>query len=75
VAEEVLLDALDGVPNDDIVSIFLAFRETNTVQRRLQIASQRHLTNGWKEQFREVSDKIRLSGLVSVNIRKVRTSS
>ncbi|HBX3183873.1 TPA: DNA-binding protein, partial [Klebsiella pneumoniae] len=28
-----------------------------------KIASQRHLTNGWKEQFREVSDKIRLSGL------------
>ncbi|MDU2479528.1 MAG: DNA-binding protein [Klebsiella sp.] len=49
VAEEetLLLDALDGVPNDDIG----------------KIASQRHLTNGWKEQFREVSDKIRLSGL------------
>ncbi|QAA75753.1 hypothetical protein D4N21_29620 (plasmid) [Klebsiella variicola] len=31
-----------------------------------KIASQRHLTNGWKEQFREVSDKIRLSGL-SIN--------
>ncbi|MDU4099536.1 MAG: DNA-binding protein [Enterobacter hormaechei] len=53
VAEEetLLLDALDGVPNDDIVSV------------ACKIASQRHLTNGWKEQFREVSDKIRLSGL------------
>ncbi|MCV4677860.1 DNA-binding protein, partial [Escherichia coli] len=28
-----------------------------------KIASLRRLTNGWKEQFREVSDKIRLSGL------------
>ncbi|MDU4195734.1 MAG: DNA-binding protein [Klebsiella pneumoniae] len=52
VAEEetLLLDALDGVPNDDIGVA-------------CKIASQRHLTNGWKEQFREVSDKIRLSGL------------
>ncbi|EGT5696108.1 TPA: hypothetical protein I4D15_14310 [Enterobacter bugandensis] len=28
-----------------------------------KIASQRHLTNCWKDQFREVSDKIHLSGL------------
>jgi hypothetical protein len=48
-----------------LVSIFSGFPKTGETPFSVacKIASQRHLTNGWKEQFREVSDKIRLSGL------------
>ena len=68
VAEEetLLLDALDGVPNDDIGKHLFWLSEKlgrTPFSVACKIASQRHLTNGWKEQFREVSDKIRLSGL------------
>jgi hypothetical protein len=68
VAEEetLLLDALDGVPNDDIGKHLFWLSEKlgrTPFSVACKIASQRHLTNGWKEQFRGVSDKIRLSGL------------
>ncbi|MEA4716865.1 DNA-binding protein [Klebsiella pneumoniae] len=64
--ETLLLDALDGVPNDDIGKHL--FRVSEKLGRTpfsvaCKIASQRHLRNDWKEQFREISDKIRLSGL------------
>ena len=65
-AENSLLDALDGVPNDDIGKHLFWLSEKlgrTPFSVACKIASQRHLTNGWKEQFREVSDKIRLSGL------------
>lgn len=61
-----LLDALDGVPNDDIGKhlFWLSEKQGRTpFSVASKIASQRHLTNGWKEQFREVSDKFRLSDL------------
>ncbi|MEH9278068.1 hypothetical protein V6126_25125, partial [Klebsiella pneumoniae] len=57
---------LDGVPNDDIGKHLFWLSEKlgrTPFSVACKIASQRHLTNGWKEQFREVSDKIRLSGL------------
>ncbi|MCW9490449.1 DNA-binding protein [Klebsiella michiganensis] len=67
VAEEetLLLDALDGVPNDIGKHLFWLSEKLGRTPFSVacKIASQRHLTNGWKEQFREVSDKIRLSGL------------
>lgn len=64
--ETLLLDALDGVPNDETgKQLFWLSEKLGRTQFSVacKIASQRHLTNGWKEQFREVSDKIRLSGL------------
>lgn len=64
--ETLLLDVLDGVPNDDIGNHLFWLSEKlgrTPFSVACKIASQRHLTNGWKEQFREVSDKIRLSGL------------
>ena len=64
--ETLLLDALNGVPNDDIGKHLFWLSEKlgrTPFSVACKIASQRHLTNGWKEQFREVSDKIRLSGL------------
>lgn len=56
----------DGVPNDDIGKHLFWLSEKlggTPFSVACKIALQRHLTNGWKEQFREVSDKIRLSGL------------
>ena len=64
--ETLLLDALDGVPNEDIGKhLFWLFEKLGRTPFSVacKIASQRHLTNGWKEQFRKVSDNIRLSGL------------
>ena len=79
VAEEetLLLDALDGVPNDDIGKHLFWLSEKlgrTPFSVACKIASQRHLTNGWKEQFSEVSDKIRLSGLsISDNLKQNRS--
>ena len=64
--ETLLLDALDGVPNDDIGKHLFWLSEKlgrTPFIVACKIASQRHLRNDWKEQFREISDKIRLSGL------------
>lgn len=68
VAEEetLLLDALDGVPNDETGKHLFWLSEKlgrTPFSVACKIASQRHLRNDWKEQFREISDKIRLSGL------------
>ncbi|MEQ0077186.1 DNA-binding protein [Klebsiella sp. CN_Kp116] len=68
VAEEetLLLDALDGVPNGEIGKHLFWLSEKlgrTPFSVACKIASQRHLRNDWKEQFREISDKIRLSGL------------
>lgn len=62
-----LLDALDGVPDDDIGKHLFWLSEKldrTPFSISCKIASQRHLTNCWKDQFREVSDKI---GVVSEN--------
>ncbi|AXS16847.1 TPA: DNA-binding protein [Klebsiella pneumoniae] len=64
--ETLLLDALDGVPNDEIGKHLFWLSEKlgrTPFSVACKIASQRHLRNDWKEQFREISDKIRLSGL------------
>ncbi|HBW7850755.1 TPA: DNA-binding protein [Klebsiella pneumoniae] len=64
--ETLLLNALDGVPNDDIGKHLFWVSEKlgrTPFSVACKIASQRHLRNDWKEQFREISDKIRLSGL------------
>ncbi|MCS6401189.1 DNA-binding protein [Klebsiella quasipneumoniae subsp. similipneumoniae] len=61
-----LSDALDSVPDEEIDRHLFWLSEKlgrTPFSVACKIASQRHLTNGWKEQFREVSDKIRLSGL------------
>ena len=68
VAEEetLLLDALDGVPNDDIGKHLFWLSEKlgrTPFSVAFQIAAIRELQDGWKEQFREISDNIRLSGL------------
>ena len=68
VAEEetLLLDALDGVPNDDIGKHLFWLSEKlgrTPFSVAFQIAAIRELQDGWEEQFREISDKIRLSGL------------
>ena len=64
--ETLLLDALDGVPNDEIGKHLFWLSEKlgrTPFSVACKIASQRNLRNDWKEQFREISDKIRLSGL------------
>ncbi|HHT0477815.1 TPA: DNA-binding protein [Klebsiella michiganensis] len=64
--ETLLLDALDGVPNDEIGKHLFWLSEKlgrTPFSVACKIASQRHLRNNWKEQFREISDKIRLSDL------------
>lgn len=64
--ETLLLDSLDGIPNDDIGKhlFWLSEKRGRTpFSVACKIESQRHLINGWEEQFREISDKIRLSGL------------
>ncbi|HCZ9102105.1 TPA: DNA-binding protein [Klebsiella michiganensis] len=65
--EEVFLqDALDSVPDKEIGThlFWLAEKLGRTPYSvACKIASQRNLKNGWKEQFREISDKIRESGL------------
>ncbi|TCZ55695.1 DNA-binding protein [Klebsiella grimontii] len=64
--ETLLLDALDGVPNDEIGKQLFWLSEKlgrTPFSVACKIASQGHLRNDWKEQFREISDKIRLSGL------------
>ncbi|WP_369136549.1 DNA-binding protein [Klebsiella variicola] len=65
--EEVFLqDALDSVPDEEIgTHLFWLSEKVGRTPYSVacKIASQRHLKNGWKEQFREISDKIRLSGL------------
>ena len=68
VAEEetLLLDALDGVPNDDIGKHLFWLSEKlgrTPFSVAFQIAAIRELQDGWEEQFREISDNIRLSGL------------
>lgn len=65
--EEVFLqDALDSVPDEEIGThlFWLAEKLGRTpFSVACKIASQRNLKNGWKEQFREISDKIRESEL------------
>ncbi|HGN8993490.1 TPA: DNA-binding protein [Klebsiella michiganensis] len=64
--ETLLLDALDGVPNDEIGKHLFWLSEKlgrTPFSVACKIASQRNLRNDWKEQFREISDKIRLSDL------------
>ena len=68
VAEEetLLLDALNGVPNDDIGKHLFWLSEKlgrTPFSVAFQIAAIRELQDGWEEQFREISDNIRLSGL------------
>ncbi|MBN0742336.1 DNA-binding protein, partial [Pseudomonas aeruginosa] len=68
VAEEetLLLDALDGVPNDDIGKHLFWLSEKlgrTPFSVAFQIAAIRELQDGWEEQFREISDNIRLSCL------------
>lgn len=65
--EEVFLqDALDSVPDEEIGThlFWLAEKLGRTPYSvACKIASQRNLKNSWKEQFRDISDKIRESGL------------
>lgn len=64
--ETLLLDVLDGVPNDDTGQHLFWLSEKlgrTPFSVACKIVSQRNLRNAWKEQFREISDKIRLSGL------------
>ncbi|WKJ95779.1 hypothetical protein Q0L23_29665 (plasmid) [Klebsiella michiganensis] len=61
-----LQEALDSVPDEEIGTHLFWLAEIlgrTPYSVACKIASQRNLTNGWKEQFREISDKIRLSGL------------
>lgn len=64
--ETLLLDALDGVPDEEIGTHLFWLSEKlgrTPFSVACKIASQRDLSNGWKEQFRGISDDIRLSGL------------
>ncbi|HBW2224750.1 TPA: DNA-binding protein [Klebsiella quasipneumoniae subsp. quasipneumoniae] len=64
--ETLFMDALDEVPNDEIGKHLFWLSEKlgrTPFSVACKIASQRNLRNDWKEQFREISDKIRLSGL------------
>ncbi len=61
-----LHDALDSVPDEEIGTHLFWLPEKlgrTPYSVACKIASQRNLKNGWKEQFREISDKIRESGL------------
>ncbi|HGO5397264.1 TPA: DNA-binding protein, partial [Klebsiella michiganensis] len=61
-----LSDALDSVPDEEIGRHLFWLSEKlgrTPFSVAFQIAAIRELQDGWEEQFREISDKIRLSGL------------
>ncbi|HGY4579626.1 TPA: DNA-binding protein [Klebsiella variicola] len=61
-----LSDALDSVPDEDIGKHLFWLSEKlgrTPFSVAFQIASTRELQDGWEEQFREISDRIRLSDL------------
>lgn len=61
-----LRDALDSVPDEEIGSHLFWLSEKlgrTPFSVAFQIAATRELQAGWEEQFREISDKIRLSSL------------
>lgn len=62
----VLVDALDSVPDEEIGKHLFWLSEKlgrTPFSVAFQIAAIRELQDGWEEQFREISDNIRLSGL------------
>ncbi|HBR1419015.1 TPA: DNA-binding protein [Klebsiella quasipneumoniae subsp. similipneumoniae] len=65
--EKILLsDALDSVPDEEIGKHLFWLSEKlgrTPFSVAFQIAATRKLQAGWEEQFRDISDKIRLSGL------------
>ena len=61
-----LSDALDSVPDEEIGRHLFWLSEKlgrTPFSVAFQIAAIRELQDGWEEQFREISDKIRLSSL------------
>ncbi|SXO60953.1 transposase [Klebsiella pneumoniae] len=61
-----LSDALDSVPDEEIGSHLFWLSEKlgrTPFSVAFQIAAIKELQDGWEEQFREISDNIRLSGL------------
>jgi hypothetical protein len=61
-----LSDALDSVPDEEIGRHLFWLSEKlgrTPFSVAFQIAAIRELQDGWEEQFREISDNIRLSGL------------
>lgn len=61
-----LSDALDSVPDEELGSHIFWLSEKlgrTPFSVAIQIAAIRELQAGWEEQFREISDTIRLSGL------------
>ncbi|HBW6194945.1 TPA: DNA-binding protein, partial [Klebsiella pneumoniae] len=61
-----LSDALEPVPDEEIGTHLFWLSEKlgrTPFSVAFQIAAIRELQDGWEEQFREISDKIRLSGL------------
>ncbi|VTM94335.1 Uncharacterised protein [Raoultella planticola] len=61
-----LRDALDPVPDEEIGTHLFWLSEKlcrTPFSVAFQIAAIRVLPNGWEEQFKEISDTIRLSGL------------
>lgn len=61
-----LSDALDSVPDEEIGKHLFWLSEKlgrTPFSVAFQIAAIRELQDGWEEQFREISDNIRLSGL------------
>ncbi|EPX2831287.1 MULTISPECIES: DNA-binding protein [Enterobacterales] len=61
-----LSDALDSVPDEEIGNHLFWLSEKlgrTPFSVAIQIAAIRELQAGWEEQFREISDKIRLSSL------------
>ncbi len=62
-----LSDALDSVPDEEIGKHLFWLSEKlgrTPFSVAFQIAAIRELQDGWEEQFREISDNIRLSGLI-----------
>lgn len=61
-----LSDALDSVPDEEIGNHLFSLSEKlgrTPFSVAFQIFATRELQAGWEEQFRDISDKIRLSGL------------
>ncbi|HBS5970811.1 TPA: DNA-binding protein [Klebsiella pneumoniae] len=61
-----LLDALEDVPDEQIETHLFWLSEKlgrTPYSVACKVATLRHIPEDWKDQFREISDKIRLSGL------------